>query len=93
MENKIESVGERSGKENVLTEEGGEQDCVESCIRGSSKNVFREREGRRDGRNGCGNLKGDLLAESRIILKQLLQNIGAWNGFMFLRIGTSGWSL
>jgi hypothetical protein len=49
------------------------------------KKVFRKQEGSRDGQNGCENLKGDLLAERRIILKQFLQKIRAWNGFILIR--------
>jgi len=36
------------------------------------ENVFRKQEGSRDGQNGCENLKGDLLADRRIILKQFV---------------------
>jgi hypothetical protein len=32
-ENKFENVTERGGKENVLTEEEGEHEAVENCVR------------------------------------------------------------
>jgi len=39
-ENKIESVKEQSGKENIRTEEGGEQDSTENCVRRRFKKTF-----------------------------------------------------
>ena len=41
------------------------------------ENVFRKQEGSTNEQNGCENLKGDLLADRRIILKQFVQKIRA----------------